>query len=285
MTVFCRCDTAPEEHLGRQFGIASMGLTIGSLVGPPVAGALYKRWGFRAPFIFGMIVTGVDLLARLLLIERHEAMRWGIDPMAVAASVKERDPEAASGVTIVEIAEQPSVIDSQPAVQELANDPTLVGGEGSTNAEGDQMEKQPQTSKSHTTLLPHIALFRLMKSSRAGVCVILTLLWGMVWVGQEAAVVLHMKRVWGLDPHGAGIAFIAAVVPTVVCKSGVLSFSNHATYPDHVDCSRCYFWLAGRQVWASSGRLRRNIVLLALVRVGHHRGLSRDVPDFFCSRG
>ena len=245
MTVFPRCDTAPEEHLGRQFGIASMGLTIGSLVGPPVAGALYKRWGFKAPFIFGIIVTGIDLLARLLLIERHEAMRWGMDPMAIAASSKEKDPEAASGVTVVEKAEQPSVVpDHQPTVQALVNDPTVVGGEGSTNVEGNQTEERPERSKSHTTLLPHIALFRLMKSSRAAVCIILTLLWGMGWAGQEAAIVLHLKKVWGLDPHGSGIAFIAAVIPTVFCESGP-SFSNHATYPDCAGCSRLYFWLAG----------------------------------------
>jgi len=222
MSVFFRCDTAPEEHLGRQFGIASMGLTIGSLVGPPVAGALYKRWGFKAPFIFGIIVTCVDLLARLLLIERHEAMKWGIDPMAIAASSKEKDPEAASGVTAVEKADEPSLLVHQSTVQELADDPTVVGGGGSTNAEGGQPEKRLERSKSHVTLLPHIALFRLMKSSRAGVCIILTLLWGMGWAGQEAAIVLHLKRVWGLDPHAAGIAFIAAVVPTVFCESRVL---------------------------------------------------------------
>ena len=229
MAVSCRCDTVPEEHLGRQFGIASMGLTIGSLVGPPVAGALYKHWGFRAPFIFGIIVTGIDLLVRLLLIERHEAMRWGIDPMTIAASGKERDPEAASGVTAVERPELPPVLDPQPAIQELASDPTVVGGEGDSNAEAERKAKengrtaeQPQMSEPRVTLLPHIALLRLMKSSRAGVCIILTLLWGMGWAGQEAAIVLHLKSVWGLDPHNAGIAFIAAVVPTVFCKSKAL---------------------------------------------------------------
>ena len=153
-------------------------------------------------------------------------MRWGVDPMAIAASSKQKDPETASGVTAVERVELPPVLDPQPAVQELANDSTLVSDKGGTDAQGDQTEKRSQRSKPHTTLLPHIALYRLMKSSRAGVCIILTLLGGMVWVGQEAAIVLHLKRVWGLDPHGAGIAFIAAVIPTVFCEPGVLSLSR-----------------------------------------------------------
>jgi len=269
--VFFRSDTAPEEHLGRQLGITSMGLPVGSLIGPPVAGALYKRLGFRAPFIFGIVVTGIDLLGRLLLIERHEAMKWGIDPMAIAASSKEKDPEAASGVTAVEKVDQPSVLVPRSAAQKLANDPTVVVGEGSINAKGDQAEKRLERAKSHTTLLPHIALFRLMKSSRAGVCIILTLLWGLAWAGQEAAVVLHLKRVWGLDPHSAGIAFIAAVIPTIFCESEVFpSLSNRAMYPDCVDCSRLAFRLAGRQVWARSGRLRHTIARLALVRIDCH---------------
>jgi len=222
-----RCDTAPEQHLGRQFGIASMGLTIGSLLGPPVAGVLYKRWGFRAPFIFGIIVTGIDLIARLLLIERHEAMRWGVDPMEIAARSKEEDPEVTPEVTAVERAEQPSAPVPQPAVQEVANDSTVGEGEGGANTqveekaeEGNQTEKQPQESKqSRVTVLPHIALLRLMKSPRAGVCIILTFSWGLGWAGQEAALVLHMQNVWGLDPHQAGTAFIAAIVPTIFCES------------------------------------------------------------------
>ena len=212
LSLSCRCDTAPENHLGRQFGIVSMGLTIGLLVGPPVAGILYERLGYRAPFVFGIIVTGIDFLARLLLIERHEAMRWGVDPMAIAAGSK-NDPEAE--VTDAERAEHSSVPEPRPDE-----------GEGGTKAEveektreGDQAEKQPQEPKqSRTTLLPHVALLRLMRSPRAAVSIILTLIWGLGWAGQESVVVLHMNDVWGLDPRQAGTAFIAAVVPTIFCE-------------------------------------------------------------------
>lgn len=208
----CRSDTAPEQHLGRQFGIASMGLTIGSMLGPPIAGVLYERWGFRAPFVFGIIVTGVDLLARLLLIERHEAMRWGVDPMAISAGSKEEDPEVAPEVTAVERAEEPSAPAPQSSVQE-----------------GEKTEKQPQESKEpRVTMLPHIALLKLMKSPRAAVSIILTFFWGVGWAGQESALVLHMEDVWGLDPRQAGTAFIAAVVPTIFCE-----FKNFFSPPRH----------------------------------------------------
>lgn len=228
-----------------------MGLTIGSLVGPPATGTLYKRWGFRAPFIFGIIITSIDLLARLLLIERHEAMKWGIDPITIAAGSKEKDPEIASGVTAVAGAEQPSLPEPQPAVRELTNDPTVGGGGGSAMIEvgekaneDDQMEKRSEKpKKSNVTLLPHIVLLKLARSPRAGVCIILNLVWGLGWAGQEAAIVLHLNRVWGLDPHGAGIAFIAAIVPTIFCESGVLAIAP-TMYSDYVGYSRYPFRLA-----------------------------------------
>lgn len=46
------------------------------LVGPPVAGALNSRFGFRGPFIFGIAVTLLELMCRVLIIERKEAVRW-----------------------------------------------------------------------------------------------------------------------------------------------------------------------------------------------------------------
>lgn len=49
------------------------------LVGPPVGGALYTAFGYRGPFIFGIIVTFIDFIGRLVIIERKDAMLYGQD--------------------------------------------------------------------------------------------------------------------------------------------------------------------------------------------------------------
>ena len=46
------------------------------MVAPPIGGALYDRFGFRAPFIFGMAVVVLDFFGRLLFIERKDAAIW-----------------------------------------------------------------------------------------------------------------------------------------------------------------------------------------------------------------
>lgn len=82
-------------------GFAMMGLSLGSarcvrlkrfcfshttrrlVIGPPVGGGLYSRFGFRAPFIVGEICTVIDLLGRLLIIETKVIDNWNGNPVAL----------------------------------------------------------------------------------------------------------------------------------------------------------------------------------------------------------
>lgn len=70
------CDTVAEERIGRQLGIVMTGLTMGFLLGPPLGGILHETLGYRAPFILSLAMCTLDLLGRLLVIEKHKAQRW-----------------------------------------------------------------------------------------------------------------------------------------------------------------------------------------------------------------
>ncbi|PBK99944.1 MFS general substrate transporter [Armillaria gallica] len=67
------CDETPPELVGRQLGIAMSGVSLGALVGPPVGGGLFTWFGFRGPFIFGIIIAVLDLAFRFLIIEGKSA--------------------------------------------------------------------------------------------------------------------------------------------------------------------------------------------------------------------
>lgn len=58
-----------------------------TLAAPPIGGVLYDHFGFRAPFIFGIIFTAFDFVGRLLVIERKDALKWGHDPWDTQSSV------------------------------------------------------------------------------------------------------------------------------------------------------------------------------------------------------
>jgi hypothetical protein len=107
------CDTTPESRVGQQLGLAMTGLSAGVVVAPPIGGALFQKLGFHAPFIFSIGIVLIDLLGRLLVIERKDAVPWGVDP---AAEIREPDPElqiAAAQGSAAEKVEQTSL--SPPA--------------------------------------------------------------------------------------------------------------------------------------------------------------------------
>ncbi len=69
---------------------------VSQLVGPPAGGALFKRFGIRSPCIFGVVVISVDLIGRLLLIERREALALGFDPAASISASSGHASDSAS---------------------------------------------------------------------------------------------------------------------------------------------------------------------------------------------
>jgi DHA1 family solute carrier family 18 vesicular amine transporter 1/2 len=140
------------------------------LIGPPVGGVLYSRFGFRGPFIFGIAVTVIDLIGRLFIIERKEALIWGVDPTVLPASDAETEAEketpnteatpGSSPENIIQASENPEHKDV------LAESQPTSAGLASPN------EQKPKP----LSLLA--VMIKLSKSSRALVAIIITLIYG-----------------------------------------------------------------------------------------------------------
>jgi MFS transporter, DHA1 family, solute carrier family 18 (vesicular amine transporter), member 1/2 len=71
----------PPEGRGKAMGAATAGNAVGSLVGPPLGGALFQAWGPLAPLVFAAGLAALDGVARALLVTpggRGEASRIGL---------------------------------------------------------------------------------------------------------------------------------------------------------------------------------------------------------------
>ncbi|KAI8393496.1 major facilitator superfamily domain-containing protein [Radiomyces spectabilis] len=72
-------DTFPIETLGLQMGKVLLFHSVGLVAGAPV-GALYQQFGYKAPFILCVALTGFDFLLRLFLVERrNQPAEWFSD--------------------------------------------------------------------------------------------------------------------------------------------------------------------------------------------------------------
>ncbi|KAI0725231.1 MFS general substrate transporter [Fomitopsis betulina] len=228
------CDTVPESSIGKQIGIAMSGLAVGVLVGPPVSGALYDRFGFHGPFIFGIIVTAFDFIGRLLVIERKHAIQWGIDPAAPAH--RESDPETYA-VEEVElktaIEEQEAAPASLPALDDAhsrGDNPSVDSNITAAPLDASYRPLDPSTSSNANDSTPasqvadvRISLWavfvKLTRSVRADSVFICTLVYAWIITSQEPALPLHMQDIWGFNPSKVGLVYIASVVPTLFSSS------------------------------------------------------------------
>ncbi|KAF9470717.1 MFS general substrate transporter [Pholiota conissans] len=208
------CDSAPPATVGLQLGFAMIGLSVGLVIGPAVGGALYTRFGYRGPFIFSIGTTVIDLLGRLIIIERKEALLWGVDPagsVTGSAVLPSASPEIDTGCQSEKMETK-----AEEGVQ-ISEFRDIVAP-----ANNVQPESGPSHSRSSQTSIPRknpisllTVLAKLGTSSRTLVACFILFVYGLVYSSQEPSIPVHLQRVWGLNSATVGIVFIAAVVPTL----------------------------------------------------------------------
>lgn len=136
------------------------------LLGPPLGGALYSRFGFHGPFILTIIITAVDLIARVLIIERKQALLFGVDPAAQRASSSSSEEQ---------VAEIPGPADGP---QDEGTPATHIQGE---KREGYRENIEYRDAREKTDNLSYKRVFKiLLKSPRALTVTYNTLIYGYV---------------------------------------------------------------------------------------------------------
>ncbi|KAL0580124.1 hypothetical protein V5O48_001900 [Marasmius crinis-equi] len=199
------CDTAPEKILGRQLGFAMSGLSVGILLGPPVGGALYDRFGFRGPCIFVIIACIVDLAARLIVIERKAALVWGYDPQGVPPA--DVDHESSPNQQVGER--------EQVAQPDRSHEASSSAAAGSDKKEQQNEDTTAGTTEQTPVRLSLLQVLRFLLTSTRPVATIYSIfVYGLIHTAIEPPLPTHMNVIWGLDSGKVGLVFIAAVVPT-----------------------------------------------------------------------
>ncbi|KAI8983350.1 MFS general substrate transporter [Trametes punicea] len=209
------CDSVPEKIVGKQLGLAMMGMSLGALIGPPVAGGLDKRFGFHGPFIFGIIVTVIELIGRLLIIERKEAARWDTSSTSLVGQDESSREKTYGSVRGEMQEEQPNRGQEHSVAHEngegTAEVPIGVPFRAPTANEAQQHKKEEEPVIS----IPQL-LLKLARSSRALSAIFVTLSYGVMIISLEPVLPLYLQATFGFDASKVGLVYIAAVVPSFV---------------------------------------------------------------------
>ncbi|GAA6036084.1 hypothetical protein JCM8097_006605 [Rhodosporidiobolus ruineniae] len=236
-------DSVPEYRVGAVLGQVMIGFSLGQAIGPPVGGTMYARLGYRAPFIFSLILVGVDLLLRLCIIEKHQALRWiergaeiegfeapgyedskqkGEKEKAVEGEGEKRVEEGAVPPTPIAadaLSERTRVEEDAATVHVPLADatPKDVEGVGAAERELEQeVAASPEVAKKVSRIPDEfLGFYLLCKSPRAMTSIYLTFINGFI-VGSalDTAMTIYLETKYGLSSLGAGLVFLGVVIPT-----------------------------------------------------------------------
>ncbi|KAI0296710.1 major facilitator superfamily domain-containing protein [Russula brevipes] len=196
---------------------------------PPVGGALFDRFGIRGPCLFSVIVISVDLVGRLLLIERKEALAWGFDPSASMNT----SPDHAShpnSYTDPRYGTFAAETGSQGGRERQASDPSVSVETDSTDSTLDG-ETGAHGELTSTTQDEPISFFQVIRvlcmSSRAVAAVLNSLVSGILYSFQEPALPLHLQKTWQLNSSQVGLVFIPAALFAMLAPPIAGLFTDH----------------------------------------------------------
>ncbi|KAL3483835.1 major facilitator superfamily domain-containing protein [Aspergillus germanicus] len=172
-------DTVGADELGQAIGYVSMGLSIGVLAGPLVGGVVYEHGGYYAVFGVAFALIGIDLVLRLIVIEKEDAAPW----------FTATPPERQRGDT------------TNCSVSCEADGPTR------THQAPQPLDDTKNTLKQLTTLL---------RSPRLLVSLWGTFVISLVLTSFDSVLPLFVEEVFGWRQTGQGLIFIALVVPHIL---------------------------------------------------------------------
>ena len=69
-------ESVGQDHLGQALGYVSMAMTIATSLGPLLGGLVYDRAGYESVYIMAFALIALDLVLRLIMIEKKTARKW-----------------------------------------------------------------------------------------------------------------------------------------------------------------------------------------------------------------
>lgn len=181
-------DTVGKDQSGQALGFVAASYSVGTLIAPMLGGIVYREGGYFEVFSMMFALICVDIILRLLIIEKHKAARW-LEPSEIPP-IEQAVPAADAG-------------DIKP--------PALIAEERST-AEGEKrdtaMSSEPAKSKRK---LPVVLV--LLKSRRLEAAFIGTFMVSATMAAFDATLPLFVNQVFDWNALGAGLIFIALLLP------------------------------------------------------------------------
>ena len=175
-----------------------MATSLGSLSGPLLGGVVYAQAGYYAVFAMGFAIIGVDILLRVMMVEKSAARQW-LSPTedATANDLTSQDPP---GVEIKPMPAIKNLRDGLPLDLKKATSPKLH-------------KRHPASTPNWTQRLPPV--ITLLRIPRLLVSLFGCFVQATTNASFDSVLPLFVKNTFSWNSTGAGLIFICLVVPAL----------------------------------------------------------------------
>jgi MFS family permease len=189
-------DTVDQNSLGQYMGYVSLGMSLGIMIAPVLGGVLFDSAGYNAVFALCYAFIAVDLVFRLLLIEKKNAKRWIV--RTDTSTIRRRSEENTSEASAVPNTE----VDTR--AREKDN-------------EGETMRIPPQPESPMLVKPSRLPAFVTLLASRRLLAALLACLMQAVLVTSfDSVLPLFVNETFQWYSQQAGILYLALVIPTLI---------------------------------------------------------------------
>ena len=230
-------DTVGKKEVGHMMGYVSLSMSLAILVAPLLGGIVYAKSGYYAVYYMAFGLLAFDIIMRLLLVEKKIAKIWLDMPPTPALT------PAPSATATRHTSLEASDYFSHKSLESAEPPPVMI------------QRKSYQRPQKFAHLPPVLTL---LASPR-----LLAALWGCLVQGAlltafDTVLPLRVKAVFGWNSTGAGLIFIALVIPTFIAP--VLGALSDRYGPR----------------WLVAGGFISSMPILVLLRLVDHDGISKS---------
>ncbi|KAH7025940.1 major facilitator superfamily domain-containing protein [Microdochium trichocladiopsis] len=203
-----------DTAVGVAMGYVSISMSVALLIAPVIGGAVYGAAGYYAVYYISFGVIGLDILLRLVMIEKKVAKQW--------------TPEAAQGTRPSNSNDRDEEKFAQPQNESHVGTRGLDDGMPPVldSAPSPQPELAPPERK------PRSALVILIRSRRLLAALYGITVQGSIMMGFDAVLALFVQDTFGWNSTAAGVIFLAIFLPGFVSPFvGWLSDRYGAKWP------------------------------------------------------
>ena len=206
-------DTVDHKDMGQFLGYFTSSLNLGLLASPFLGGIIYAHAGYYAVFALLFTLIFVDILLRLLLIEKKHAAKWAL-PSERGDSEHCTEDQAAQqqyGNLSANVEERNGSTETSPLL--------LATGEPRSSA---YLEEGRTSTENHARSMP--PLFTLLKSPRLLAAIYGIFINYFLIAAFDGVLPIFVNRTFGWSSLGAGLIFLCIALPALTAPLvGMLS--------------------------------------------------------------